>query len=258
MHDEMDLLTAALDLSPARAEALRQRLPGAGGLIGLWHAGSDAVRDVLPARAKKRLDAWLALTEQAMDTQPPPTRMVSAEDVAQYFRSRLALHSVESFWTVMLDARGGVIAMQKVSQGTLTACVVHPREVFAHAIRARAAHMIIVHNHPSGDPEPSPEDISITESLTEAGLLMGIPIIDHVIVARAGYRSIGLPHPAPPRRGRHGREAEAGGFSPSEPVCQYQRGRGPCVDPPRPPSRPSPRSSQASPPGSRAARAKAT
>lgn len=250
MHDEMTLLTTALDLSPARADALRERLPGAGGLIGLWFAGSDAVRDVLPSRAKKRLDAWLALTEHAMDTQPPPTRMVSAVDVAQYFRSRLALHSVESFWTVMLDARGGVIGMHKVAQGTLTACVVHPREVFAHAIRARAAHLIIVHNHPSGDPEPSPEDLSITESLTEAGLLMGIPIIDHVIVARAGFRSIGLPQTAP-RHPRHGRSAAPGGFSPSEPVCQYQRGSGPCVA-----ECSSPRSSRSRPRSSRPARAK--
>lgn len=236
MDHELTLLTTALDLTPARARALEARLPELGGLIGLWFGGSDTLAQLVPARARKRLDAWIALTDRAMDAHPPPARMVSAADVAAYFRRRLALHSVESFWALMLDSRGGVIAMHKVAQGTLTACVVHPREVFAHAIRARAAHVIVVHNHPSGDPEPSPEDLIVTENLTEAGRLMGIPVIDHVVVARAGYRSIGVPQ-AEVRRGGHDRE---GRFSPSEPVCQYRYGRGPCASPAPAPVAPPP------------------
>ena len=76
-----------------------------------------------------------------------------------------------------------------VSTGTLTNTLVHPREVFEPAIRCSAAHIIIAHNHPSGDPAPSAEDHRLTRSLHEAGALLGIPVADHVIVARDGFFS---------------------------------------------------------------------
>lgn len=253
MHDDLSLLTTALGLAPTHRAALEARLPAAGGVLGLWHAGPEVLGSALPARARRRLDAWIDLTERLLDTRPPPARMETAADVARYFRARLALRSVESFWALMLDARGGVLAMHLVAQGTLTACVVHPREVFAPALRARAAHVVLVHNHPSGDPEPSPEDVSITETLTDAGLLMGIPIVDHVIVARAGFRSIGVP--------QGGRAAAIGPwalFSPGDAACEYPQES--CADELLvPPSRRrSPRRSPRSPRSPRRAKARAT
>jgi DNA repair protein RadC len=91
----------------------------------------------------------------------------------------------------MLDARNRPVAVECISKGTLTTCLVHPREVFRPAIRCSAAQVIAVHNHPSGDPTPSSDDRKITERLAEAGDLLGIPLVDHVVVARGGYRSIG-------------------------------------------------------------------
>jgi len=90
---------------------------------------------------------------------------------------------------VLLDGRHRVIAEVTVSRGTLTASLVHPREVFRGAIRAAAAEIVLVHNHPSGDPTPSREDETVTERLRRAGALLGVQVLDHVIVAEGGYFS---------------------------------------------------------------------
>jgi DNA repair protein RadC len=127
-------------------------------------------------------------------------RIQRAEEVAAYFGASVALCPVETFWVLMLDARGRAAGHQRVAEGTLTACLVHPREVFGPAIRSRAAQVILVHNHPSGDPTPSDEDAALTERLTEAGRLLGIPVVDHVILARGGHRSIGIPQEGLPWR----------------------------------------------------------
>jgi DNA repair protein RadC len=95
----------------------------------------------------------------------------------------------ESFHVLMLDGRHRLIALEEVSVGTLTASLVHPREVFRGAIRHAAASILLVHNHPSGDPSPSAEDRAVTERLYGAGELLGISVIDHVIVAAEGYFS---------------------------------------------------------------------
>jgi hypothetical protein len=89
--------------------------------------------------------------------------------------------------------------------------------VFAAAIRRRAAQLILVHNHPSGDPTPSAEDLSLTERMSEVGALVGIPVVDHVVVARGGHRSIGVPPPRGPRGLRHARvEVELADAPPRE------------------------------------------
>ncbi len=111
--------------------------------------------------------------------------------MVRYLAPRLAPLPVETFWVVMLDARGRPLGESQVGLGTLSACLVHPREVFAPALRARAASVVLVHNHPSGDPAPSEEDVALTVRLAEVGDLMGIPLLDHVVVGRAGHRSIG-------------------------------------------------------------------
>mgnify|MGYP002355774018 FL=1 len=81
-----------------------------------------------------------------------------------------------------IDRKGGLITMQDISIGGLHSSIVHPREVFKTAVKKSAASMILVHNHPSGDPTPSQEDIEITRRLMEAGKIMGIEILDHVII----------------------------------------------------------------------------
>ena len=114
----------------------------------------------------------------------------SPEDVFQHFHSSLRLATQERFVALLLDGRHRVCGETVVSQGTLTASLVHPREVFRPALRAGAAALILVHNHPSGDPTPSHEDRDITERLVRAGLLLGVSVLDHVIVADRGYCSL--------------------------------------------------------------------
>jgi DNA repair protein RadC len=95
----------------------------------------------------------------------------------------------EQFQVVLLDQKNKIIKDVMVSQGSLTASVVHPREVFNIAIRDSAAAIICVHNHPSGDPQPSREDRALTTRLGEAGRLLGIQVLDHIIVGRDTYMS---------------------------------------------------------------------
>jgi DNA repair protein RadC len=95
----------------------------------------------------------------------------------------------EHFVVLLLNARHEVEAIETISIGSLNASIVHPREVFKPAILQSAASVVLCHNHPSGDPEPSEEDLSITRRLVEAGELVGIGVLDHVIIAKRGVTS---------------------------------------------------------------------
>jgi DNA repair protein RadC len=96
----------------------------------------------------------------------------------------------EHFVCITLNGAGEVLDARIITVGLLNHSLVHPREVFADAITDRAASVICVHNHPSGSLEPSPQDIAITTQLKEAGLLLGIQLIDHIIVTKSGYLSL--------------------------------------------------------------------
>jgi len=115
-------------------------------------------------------------------------RLHSARTVYELFR-RLADEDREVFLVCLLDTKQKVTGVQVASVGTLDASLVHPREVFKAAIVANAASVICVHNHPSGDPRPSREDHDITARLRDAGRLLGIPLLDHVVVGLRGYTS---------------------------------------------------------------------
>ncbi len=88
------------------------------------------------------------------------------------------------------DVKNRVIAEREITRGTLDASLVHPRDVFGTAVQEAAASIIVVHNHPSGDPEPSAEDIALTRRLADAGDLMGIPVLDHVVIGATTYVSL--------------------------------------------------------------------
>ncbi len=113
----------------------------------------------------------------------------SAETVANYLQKSIGLETKEHFVILYLDTRNRLI-VDDVSIGTLNASLVHPREVFKKAILTNAAQCIIAHNHPSGDPEPSPQDITLTRQLVDASKIIGIDLIDHVIVTNDKFSSL--------------------------------------------------------------------
>ncbi|MFQ5477652.1 MAG: DNA repair protein RadC [Candidatus Binatia bacterium] len=113
----------------------------------------------------------------------------SSSDVHAHFGPMLADHKRELFYVLLLDGKNRLLSKRRVSEGSLGASLVHPREAFRPAIREAAAAVIFLHNHPSGDPSPSLEDKRITERLKKAGELLGIPVLDHVVVARRDYYS---------------------------------------------------------------------
>jgi DNA repair protein RadC len=112
------------------------------------------------------------------------------DDVVAVIGPKLRKETREHFLVLLLNARHEVIGKETVSIGSLNASIVHPREVFKPALMASAASLVLVHNHPSGDPEPSEEDVSITKRLVDAGELLGIGVLDHVIVAERGVVSL--------------------------------------------------------------------
>lgn len=112
------------------------------------------------------------------------------EDVARFAMPHFRHETKEHFAVLLLNTKNHILAMPVISQGSLTASVVHPREVFEAAVRHSAASMILLHNHPSGDPSPSREDIAVTERLVKAGQIMDIPVLDHVIIGKDSFASL--------------------------------------------------------------------
>ncbi|HSW29263.1 MAG TPA: DNA repair protein RadC [Longimicrobiales bacterium] len=112
-------------------------------------------------------------------------------DVFRRMGSRLRDLPQEEFHALLLNTRHRVIREVAVTRGILDASLIHPREVFRAAVVEGAAGVILVHNHPSGDPTPSPEDRAVTRQLAEAGRALGIPVLDHVVIGDGGWRSVG-------------------------------------------------------------------
>ncbi|WP_033169898.1 DNA repair protein RadC [Selenomonas sp. ND2010] len=112
------------------------------------------------------------------------------EDVAHFAMPRFRFEQREHFAVMLLNTKNHILGLHDVSVGSLQASVVHPREVFRTAVDYAAASMILLHNHPSGDPTPSHEDIAVTARLVKAGKIMDIPVLDHVIIGRNRYVSL--------------------------------------------------------------------
>jgi DNA repair protein RadC len=117
------------------------------------------------------------------------TPVRTPRDVVEYFAPRMEDLPVEEFHVAVLDAQHRLERDITVTRGILNSSLVHPREVFREAIAERAAAVILVHNHPSGDPSPSMDDRKVTEQLVAAGQLLDIPVHDHVIIGRGRYTS---------------------------------------------------------------------
>lgn len=130
----------------------------------------------------------LAIKEDLPEYLTSKTRISSAQEVFQLFQYLVKVPR-EAFYCLHLDNKNRILCVDAVSQGSLTASIVHPRELFTGVILSAAAGIILVHQHPSGDPTPSREDIDLTRRLKECCELMGIRLLDHVIVGEGQYVS---------------------------------------------------------------------
>lgn len=117
-------------------------------------------------------------------------RITSPTDVAEFMMEEMVSLTQEHFKTLFLNTKNEIIGYETISIGTLNASIVHPRDVFNKAIRKASANVILVHNHPSGNPKPSNEDIQITKRLAEAGDILGITVLDHIIIGDSKYYSL--------------------------------------------------------------------
>ncbi len=166
-----------------------------GSLARLGFEELKRIRGIGPAKACQLLAAielirrWLQMDDGALPTIESPQDV--ADQVPELRRAKK-----EHFVALYLNARNQMLGKETISVGTLTANLVHPREVFQPAVAHSAASVLLVHNHPSGDPTPSPEDLTLTARLQEAGELMGIAVLDHVIVAEKRFVSLKTERPA--------------------------------------------------------------
>lgn len=138
-----------------------------------------------------RLLAALELGGRLSRERPGPAPVFhTPEDSARYLLPRYSARPVETFGLLALDVRHRLKHETVVSVGCLTSSLVHPREVFQEALAARAAALLVFHNHPSGDPEPSAEDVALTRRLASAGTLMGIELVDHLVLGAGRFVSL--------------------------------------------------------------------
>lgn len=137
-----------------------------------------------------QLKASLELARRHTDAiQREKPQFSNSKKVFEHFGPAFRGKRHEEFWVLVLDAKNRLLADANVSKGTLMASIVHPREVFQIAIRNAGAGIIILHNHPSGDPDPSSDDKKVTQQIAEAGKLLAIPLLDHVILGLNCYFS---------------------------------------------------------------------
>ncbi len=142
-----------------------------------------------PAKAAEILAVGELARRFATTALPSGKRYTSSLEVFQHFHERLRDRKKEVFLALLLDSKNRVLREIQVSEGSLNASIVHPREVFGPVVRESAAAVLFVHNHPSGDPTPSREDLELTSRLRDAGTLMGVRVLDHIIIGSERYMS---------------------------------------------------------------------
>ncbi len=189
-----ELLAIVLGHGRAQASALdlANALLGPGGLRALVRARYEElikVKGIGAARAAQVLAAIeLGRRTLARGHEERP-RLATPRAVAEFLLPQFGNRPVEHFGVLLLDTKHRVLRASVLSVGTLDASIVHPREVFREAAAVGASVIVLFHNHPSGDPEPSQDDVQLTERMVAAGVLMGIHVIDHVILADVRYYS---------------------------------------------------------------------
>ena len=162
-------------------------------LRGVYNASVEelcAATAGIGAAKAAQIKAALELGRLLSQRDSEITRVKSPQDVAAWVMEDLRYLRHEQFRIILLNTKNVIIAWEEISRGSLNSSIVHPRDVFARAIKRSAAAVILVHNHPSGDPAPSQEDINITRRLVEVGRLVGIEVLDHLIIGDGIFTSL--------------------------------------------------------------------
>ncbi len=180
----------ALDVAAELLELLRLGEGSLRRLAGRSRAEWMRIPGVGPTKAARIRVALELGVRYARETRPAVLRVRAPEDVVRLLAPRLRDLDVEQFHVLALDSQNQVIRDVLVTRGLLNSSLVHPREVFRAAIVEAAAGIVVVHNHPSGDPTPSIEDQSVTRQLVAAGRLLDLPVYDHIIIAGDRYVSL--------------------------------------------------------------------
>lgn len=164
-----------------------------GGIHGLTRMSREELEGVpgVGAAVACRILSAVELGRRTLVVSPPArVQVLSAADAARCLLPQYGVYPVERFGVLLLDTRHRVLRVEIVSVGSLDTAVVHPREVFRPAAVAGAAAVVLFHNHPSGDPRPSPDDVRLTRRLVEAGTLLGIDVLDHLVLGDTRYCAI--------------------------------------------------------------------
>jgi DNA repair protein RadC len=169
-------------------------------LLSKEEGGIRALPAMLPEEMEKmsgigeakacRILAAIELGSRIAGASYTASRVTSPEEIANIFQSEMRDSTKERFAVLMLNVKGIVIGKETVSVGNINSSIVDPREVFKPAIKKGAASLVLVHNHPSGDPEPSKDDIAVTDKIVEAGKLLDIRILDHLIIGKGSFVSL--------------------------------------------------------------------
>ena len=191
-----ELIAIVIGTGVRRASALGLAglvLEQAGGLHGLSRLSRNALEriDGVGAAKASQIVAAIELGRRTL-VRPgsPRVQFAAPRDAAAYLMPQYGCRPVEHFGIVLLDTKHRVLRTQVLTIGTLDSSPVHPRDVFREAAAGSAAAIVLFHNHPSGDPTPSPDDVELTERLVEAGELMGIEVLDHIILGESRYCSL--------------------------------------------------------------------
>ena len=165
-----------------------------GGLVGLSRSGPHALAETPGVGLAKaaRIAAGFELGRRVLmrSCGAPRLNLASSAEVARWARVRLSNLDHEQLWMLALDGRNGLRAARRVAEGGLHGCAVDPRDILRAALREAASAFVLVHNHPSGDPAPSDEDIGLTQMVARAASVLGTPLVDHVIVGGGGHASL--------------------------------------------------------------------
>ena len=175
--------------SLAMANTILETVDGVHGLSKATLDDLCRVQGVGVARAAQMLAAVEFGRRTLLKTPPVKLRLSTPRDVALHLLPEFGARAVEQFGIVLVDARHQLLRTRILSVGTVDRSVVHPRDVFREAVSARATGIVLFHNHPSGDPAPSADDMALTKRMVEAGELMGIEVVDHLILTETRYLS---------------------------------------------------------------------